>query len=208
MKYVLQILPWVIIIVLTTILLRCCSSGSSQLPPSYDSAVSAGQSAVARANDLASGLATEQLKTDSILRVLNASQDQLNQERLRKRANPRVVEVIREIPAVDSAFQADDVALEMATKTNFWLEQRYRGYLYQDSLYHLTRDTVENNLRYRERVAVETLQALEIPGPLSLGVSAGLGAVYSGGQVYAGPGLQVGLSYRIPLRKKSRAARR
>lgn len=206
MNFLLKLLPWAICIFLLVLLLRCCQGVDSQLPPAYDSAVSAGAGAAARANDLASGLTVARRKTDSLISALNAKSSQLDQERLRRRSHPQVIQIIREIPAVDSAFQADDAALYAAQRGNFFLQQEFNGYRYQDSLYHLTRDTVESNLRYREGLAVEALQGMKPPSNFSLGVSAGLGAVYSQGQVYAGPGLQVGISYRIPLKRK--AARR
>jgi hypothetical protein len=202
-------LPWILLAIVIIILaLRGCEGprDHSAYKHRYDSAAIAGAKLAVRNNALRSELTALRANSRAFQKAANQESDSLVKELAKARRHPRVVEVIKRVPAVAEAFARDDSVISFQFGRIRQLEYLDAKYKMTDSLFHLGQDTLINNFMFREKVLTNDNAALrkdlkKQSNPLSIGVNVGPGIVLTpDGKVTGGLVLSVGVN--VKLRKR------
>lgn len=206
MKY----LPWILLaIALIVLAIRGCEGprDHSEFKRKYDSAAVSGSKLDIRNNVLRSELATERMNAKTLKREAHQESDSLYKELIKSRRHPKVVEVIKEVPAVAEAFYYTDKVLSFQRLRIHELEQLDSSYKSKDSLFHLSQDSIRDNLRYQVLTVTQNVTDLERDlkkqsNPFSIGFSAGPGMVVGpDGKVHGGLAVSVGVNLKIRRRR-------
>lgn len=202
--------PWIALAVVLIILaLRGCKGPAdhSKLKHRYDSATTAGGILSARLHVRESELATLRQNFRTFQKAANAESDSLENEATKARRHPKVVEVVREVPAVATAFYTTDKVISFQKFRIRKLEADDSTYKAQDSLFHVAQDTLLKNKDFINQILRQDVTELKRDlkkqsNPFSIGFSAGPGVVVGpDGKVNAGLALSVGLNLKIRRRR-------
>ncbi len=200
MKPVLWILAGALI---AMCVVRSCgiSDRTSALQRRYDSVATVGVILSSRAKVLEGRLAMERNFSRSIQQAAKKESDSLIAVADWWRNHPRVKTIRETIHEVDTAFVIDSMLIRWQKEKILEIIAQDSSYKATDSLYHLTQDSVIENLRY----GIHALQKVQKQNTrlMQFGFAGGPGFVVSpDGRVYGGMAVSGGIVIRI--RKRSR----
>lgn len=156
----------------------------------------------ARIHDLDAERSRVWSKFDSLKQASDASTDSLVLLAASARKSPRVVEIIRTVPEISTAFAADDSVISTLNRRLDYLHRWIPVHRADDDAYKLSRDSLD--LAFIAKISTQEKKIKRLDRDFVFGINIGPGVVVTReGKIYAGATASVGLTFRLRRRHKN-----